>query len=59
VQELISRDTAPQNAWQVTQSQDGVLAWISDEASVTRQPARSSWQRVLDALFRLLPTSQL
>ena len=58
-QELISRYTAPQNAWQVTQSPDGVLTWISDEASVTRQPARSSWQRVLDALFRLLPTSQL
>ena len=55
---LFERDTSPENAWQVRLDDDGKLYWVNSDETVTRQPARSWWQRVQDAFFVLLPVSQ-
>ncbi len=55
---LFERDTSPENAWQVRLHEDGALYWVNSDETVTRQPARSWWQRVQDAFFVLLPVSQ-
>ena len=49
----------PQSAWEVSQDDDGNLQWRSYEGTVNRQPARSTCQRLLDPLYRLLPKGQL
>lgn len=46
---------SPQNAWCVEVRPDGRLTWTSDIASLTRQPARSVWQRLGDWVLGLLP----
>jgi putative cardiolipin synthase len=57
--QLAERDMSPVNAWRVGLDEDGDLIWSNSDETVTRQPARNAWQRVMDALFRLLPASQL
>ncbi len=52
---LIERDMQPANSWQVQLDGDGGLRWVNDEAIVTRQPARSWWQRVEDVIFMAFP----
>lgn len=52
---LIERDMAPVNSWQVTLDERQDLVWTSDQQTTGRQPARNFWQRVQDALFRLVP----
>ena len=52
-------DTAPENAWRVMLDGQGRLIWVNSDETVTRQPARNAWQRVMDWLFRILPESQL
>lgn len=59
MQELADRDMSLDNAWQVNLSDEGELVWTNSEQTVTRQPARGWWQRVQDAVFRLLPVEQL
>lgn len=52
---LIERDIAPGNSWQVKQDENGRTIWVNDRETVTRQPARSFWQRVQDVIFRIFP----
>lgn len=56
---LAERDMAPENAWRVTLDDEGNLAWTNSDETVHRQPARNFWQRVMDAVFKILPKSQL
>jgi putative cardiolipin synthase len=53
--ELIERDMRPANSWQVKLEGHGSLRWVHDQKTVTRQPARSWWQRVQDVLFMAFP----
>ncbi len=53
--ELIERDIRPENAWQVEFGDRGQLHWVNDTKTVTRQPARSWWQRVEDIIFMAFP----
>ena len=55
---LVERDMAPENAWQVKLDDEGKLIWVNSDETVTRQPARNTWQRFLDGFFRILPKSQ-
>jgi putative cardiolipin synthase len=47
--------THPDNAWRVYLNEDNYLRWESSDGTVSRQPARSGWQRVTDFFLRLLP----
>ena len=51
----IERDLLPTNSWHVELDQSGKLRWTNDRESVTRQPARSWWQRVEDVIFMAFP----
>jgi putative cardiolipin synthase len=53
--ELMERDMQPANSWHVQLDEDGKLYWESSDAVVTRQPARSFWQRVQDVFFMMFP----
>jgi len=53
----IERDMNPANSWQVTLAPDGALVWKSGAGERTTQPARDSWQRVQNVLFKLFPSS--
>ncbi|MDH4022900.1 MAG: phospholipase D family protein, partial [Gammaproteobacteria bacterium] len=53
--ELIERDIRPANSWQVTLDDKKQLRWTADKETVTRQPARSWWQRVQDVIFMVFP----
>lgn len=55
---LARRDMAPENAWRVKLDGEGNLIWVNSEETVSRQPARNSWQRVMDGFFKILPKSQ-
>ena len=55
---LFERDMAPENAWQVKLNKEGKLVWTNSDKTVTKQPARSSWQRFMDSMFGVLPKSQ-
>jgi putative cardiolipin synthase len=52
---LIRRDMQPVNSWRVELDADGDLRWVNSDGQVTRQPARSAWQRVLDLIFMAFP----
>ena len=52
---LIERDVQPANSWRVDPDADGDLRWTNDKETVTRQPARSWWQRVQDVFFMMFP----
>ena len=56
---LANRDMDPENAWQVTLNEQGELIWVNSEETVSRQPARNSWQRIQDGFYKLFPESQL
>jgi putative cardiolipin synthase len=53
--QLIMRDTAPENSWQVEIETNGRLRWVNDTETVSRQPARNFWQRIEDIFFRVFP----
>ena len=46
---------SPENSWRVLQDENGKFSWESSEGVVTRQPARSTGQRISDFFFQLLP----
>jgi putative cardiolipin synthase len=52
---LIERDMQPENAWAVTRTEKGALRWTAGNQVLTRQPARSLWQRTQDIFFMLFP----
>ena len=50
-------DMRPVNSWQVQADESRGLRWVSDAGTLTRQPARSFWQRVENLVFKLFPPS--
>ncbi len=52
---IAQRDMSPENAWQVKLDEQGKLYWVSGDARVTSQPARTFWRRIGDGFFSLLP----
>jgi putative cardiolipin synthase len=55
---LANRDMAPENAWRVMLDDQDSLIWVNSDETVTRQPAKNAWQRVLDFFFGILPKGQ-
>jgi putative cardiolipin synthase len=53
--ERMARDMAPDNSWRVQAAGDGALQWHDGGTPLTRQPARSTWQRVENLFFKLFP----
>lgn len=53
----MDRDMEAANSWEVTRGPAGGLVWRSDAGELTRQPARSLWQRLEDMVFKLFPPS--
>ncbi|MGJ8672896.1 phospholipase D family protein [Rubritalea sp.] len=48
--------TAPGNAWKLEYDDQGKIVWKGGNGEVlTRQPARTNWQRVVDSIARWLP----
>jgi putative cardiolipin synthase len=56
--ELVLGLTSPDSAWRVEAGLDGELRWVGDGESLTRQPARSSGQRIADRILSLLPVRE-
>jgi putative cardiolipin synthase len=56
---LIERDMLPTNSWRVGLDADGDLVWASSAGTVTKQPARNSWQRFEAWIMGIVPESQL
>jgi putative cardiolipin synthase len=52
---IMERDMQPENAWAVTRTEKGALRWTAGDQVLTRQPARSLWQRTQDIFFMLFP----
>jgi cardiolipin synthase C len=52
---ITEQDMQPKNAWRVTLNEHGSLRWTADGKPLTRQPARSTWQRTQDVFFMLFP----
>jgi putative cardiolipin synthase len=46
---------SPENAWHVYLNEENQLRWESSSGIVSRQPARSFWQRISDFFFGLMP----
>jgi putative cardiolipin synthase len=55
IADLMQQDMQPANAWHVTLCERGRLRWTADGEALTRQPARSAWQRAQDLFFMLFP----
>jgi putative cardiolipin synthase len=53
--EQAERMMAPANAWRVYLDEKDRMRWTSSEGTRTSQPARSTWQRVQDFLYRWIP----
>jgi putative cardiolipin synthase len=51
----MERDMTGANSWRVESDPQGGLRWVSDAGALTRQPARSLWQRVENLFFKLFP----
>jgi putative cardiolipin synthase len=52
---LIRRDMDPSNSWRVELDARGQLRWVHADQTVTTQPARNGWQRVMDVIFMAFP----
>ena len=55
---LMFRDMGPENAWRVLLDEKGSVYWVNNQETVTRQPARSGSQRVMDQIFKIVPKEQ-
>lgn len=53
----VARDMAPANSSQAVAMSDGGLRGHSSTGMLTREPARSTWQRVENLLSKLMPAS--
>jgi len=51
----IRRDMQAENAWRVSLGEDGEPVWTAGDRQLRRQPARSLWQRIEDAVFMAFP----
>jgi putative cardiolipin synthase len=56
---LMERDMAPENAWQVLLDDNGKPYWVNSDETVHKQPARDGSQRIMDAIFKVLPKEEL
>ncbi len=56
--ENMLRDMDSSNAWQVLLDEDGDPYWVNSDETRFRQPARGGMQRVMNTVFRVLPTGQ-
>jgi putative cardiolipin synthase len=52
-----NQEMLPVNSWRLEIDDNGDIEWIDATETVHRQPARSTWQRVEDELFMILPRS--
>ncbi len=57
VSALMERDMLPENAWRLSLDSRGRVEWTAEGQTLTRQPARSTWQRLQDLVFMLFPKS--
>jgi putative cardiolipin synthase len=57
VSALLVRDMRPENAWRLSLDSRGRVEWTAQGQTLTRQPARSVWQRLQDLFFMLFPKS--
>ena len=55
VRHAVEPDFAPANAWRLQLDEDGAVLWISENETLTTQPASSFMQRIEDWFFRQLP----
>ena len=55
---VIERNMSVENSWHVRMDEGGELFWVNDEERVTRQPARSGSQRIMNTLMKLGPEEQ-
>ena len=55
---VMDRVMAPDNAWQLALNEEDRLSWMSDDGTLTRQPAQSFWRRVQNGIFGLFPLEQ-
>ena len=53
--QIMECDMSPKNAWRLFQDVEGAIRWRSLDQELTRQPARSLWQRFEDILFMAFP----
>lgn len=53
--QIILRDMAPANSWEVRLDDAGKLLWQNDVETTQRQPARDSFQPIADWFFMLFP----
>lgn len=51
----VAPDFDRSNAWELQLGEDGDVVWVSDEVTLTSQPAVSTWQRIEDWFFAHLP----
>jgi putative cardiolipin synthase len=51
----MEQDMHGANSWSVTLGSDDTLRWTNEAGTQSTQPARSMWQRVQNAFFKLFP----
>lgn len=56
--EVMERDMAPENAWQVFLDENEKLYWVNSDETVTSQPARGGSQRIMNVIFKVIPKEQ-
>ena len=55
VNDALSLDMRPENAWSLQISEKGEVQWVSDEEVLNHQPAHSFMRQIEDWFFSLLP----
>jgi putative cardiolipin synthase len=55
VRQAVEPDFKPANAWRLQLNEQGSVLWVSDNRTLTTQPAASFMQRIEDWFFRHLP----
>ncbi len=51
----VAPDFERSNAWELQLDEEGDVLWVSDEVTLTSQPAMSTMQRIEDWFFAHLP----
>lgn len=56
--DVMERDMAPENAWQVFLNDKGKPFWVNSDETLDKQPARGGTQRVMNVIFKMFPKDQ-
>jgi putative cardiolipin synthase len=56
--DVMNRDMAPENAWQVFLDDEGEPYWVNSDETLDKQPARDGSQRVMNVIFKMFPKEQ-